>query len=52
MIFDLINRCLGLRAFRIDDVVQAVIWVVVVERLLGVAHRTLNGIQLLSDIQE
>jgi hypothetical protein len=48
---ELINRCAGLRALRIDHVVQAMIQVVIDEGLLGLAHRTFGGMELLSDVQ-
>src|SRR4030081_2124730 len=48
---ELINRCAGLRALRIDHVVQTMIQVIVDEGLFGLAHRTFGGMQLLRDIQ-
>jgi hypothetical protein len=48
---EFINRCAGQRALRIDDVVQAVIQVVVDKGLLGLAHRALGGMELLGHIQ-
>src|SRR6202789_587651 len=48
---ELIDRCARLRALCIDDMVQAMIQVVVDESLLGLAHRTLGGVQLLRHIQ-
>jgi small multidrug resistance family-3 protein len=48
---ELIDRCACLRGLCIDDMVQAVIQVVVDEGLLGLAHRTLGGVQLLRHIQ-
>jgi hypothetical protein len=48
---ELINRCAGLRALRIDNVVQTMIQVVIDEGLLGLAHCALCGVELLRDVQ-
>jgi hypothetical protein len=47
---ELINRSAGLRAIRIDDFIQTMFEVIVDERLLRLAHRTLGGMKLLSDV--